>query len=140
MSRYANTNDLASRVHNHCDITQKMHFKSEKYINKKRKKDSQLKEEDKIYLLMKNLTTKRLIKKLNHVKIESFFIKAIKKPVNHELNLSKNIRIHSIFYINLLKPADLNIFIQKDFYFEDSKEKYIVKEILKKKDLKNLIK
>ena len=84
--------------------------------------------------------TKRLTKKLNHKKIESFFIKAIKGSVSYELSLFKIIRIHSIIHINLLEPADLSTFIQKEFYFENPKEEYIVKKILKKKDQNYLIK
>ena len=119
---------------------QKMHLKSEKYVNKKRKKGPQLKEGDKVYLLTKNLMTKRSTKKLNHTKVGSFFIKAVKRSVNYELSLSKNIRIHSIFHINLLESADLSTFIQEEFHFEDSKEKYAVKVILNKRDQKYLIK
>ena len=54
----------AKRLKNIKENIQKMHFKLEKYINKKQKKDFQLKEKDKIYLLTKNLTTKRLTKKI----------------------------------------------------------------------------
>ena len=128
------------RVKNIKKNIQKMHLKYEKYINKKRKKSPQLKEKDKVYLLTKNLTTKRPTKKLNHTKIELFFIKAVKRSVNYKLNLLKNIRIHSIFHINLFESADLNTFIQKDFHFEDSDEEYTVEEILEKKDQKYLIK
>ena len=93
------------------DNIQKMQLKFEKYVNKKRKEDSQLKKKNKVYFLTKNLTTKRLNKKLNHIKVESFFIKAVKKSVNYELSLSKNTRIHSIFHINVLKSVDLNTLI-----------------------------
>ena len=119
---------------------QKMQLKSEKYVNKKRKEDSQLKEKNKVYLLIKNLTTKRFNKKLNHAKIESFFIKTVKESVNYELNLFKNTYIHSIFYINMLESVDFSTSIQKEFYYENSEEEYIVKEILKKKDQNYLIK
>ena len=79
------------------DNIQKMQLKSKRSINKKRKEGSQLKEKNKVYLLIKNLTTKRFNKKLNYIKIRSFFIKAVKRSVNYELNLFKNIRIHLIF-------------------------------------------
>ena len=128
------------RFKNIRDNIQKMQLKSEKYVNKKRKKDPQLKEKDKVYLLTKNLTTKRLMKKLNHIKIESFFIKAVKGSVSYELSLSKNIRIHSIFHINLLKSADLSTFIQENFHFENSEDEYIVKGILNRKGQQYLIK
>ena len=122
------------------DNIKKMQFKSEKYVNKKRKEGPQLKEENKVYLLTKNLTTRRLNKKLNHTKVESFFIKAVKKLVNYELSLSKNIRIHSIFHINVLESVDLSTFIQKDFHFENSEEEYTVEKILDQKSQKYLIK
>ena len=128
------------RFKNIKDNIQKMQFKFEKYINKKRKEDPQLKEGDKVYFLTKNLTTKRLNKKLNYTKVESFFIKAIKGSVNYELSLLKNIRIHSIFHINILESVDLNTFIQKDFHFENPEEEYTVERILDQKDQKYLIK
>ena len=83
---------------------------------------------------------KRFNKKLNHTKIEPFFIKAIKESVNYELNLSKNIYIHSIFHINVLKLVDLSTFIQKDFNFENSEEEYAVEKILNRKSQKYLVK
>ena len=45
--------------------------KNRSYI---KKKTFQLKK-DKVFLFMKNLKTKKLNKKLNHIKIELFFIK-----------------------------------------------------------------
>ena len=112
---------------------QKMHFKSKRYVNKRRKEDSQLKEKNKVYLLIKNLTTKRSNKKLNYIKIESFFIKTVKKSVNYELSLSNNTGIYSIFHINISKLANFNTLITKEFHYENSEKKYIVKRIFKKK-------
>ena len=59
---HVSTDSTMNRVKKLKDIReniQKIHFKSEKYINKKLKKDFQLKEENKVYLLTKNLTMKR---------------------------------------------------------------------------------
>ena len=39
----------------------------------------QLKKENKVYLLTKNLKTKKVSKKLNHVKINSFFHQTVEK-------------------------------------------------------------
>ena len=128
------------RLKNIKDNIQKMQLRSEKYVNKKRKEDSQLKERNKVYLLTKNLATRKLNKKLNHMKIESFFIKAVKKSVNYELSLLKNTRIHSIFHINVLESADLSTSIQKDFHFENSKKEYTIERILDQEDQKYFIK
>ena len=70
---------------------------------------------------MKNLKYKKKRKKrnrkLNHVKIKLFFIKKMKKTINYELNLLKNVKIYSIFNILFLKLIDFNIFIQKTFHY-----------------------
>ena len=111
------------------------------YQNKKRKMTSQLKEKDKIYLLTKNLTTRKKSKKLNHVKIELFFIKIQKKRVNYELNLFKDIKIHSIFHILLLESIDSKTFIQKTFHYHvQKKNEYEIEEILQQDDQRFLIK
>ncbi len=79
---------------------------------------SQLKERNKIYLFTKNLKTKKLSKKLNYIKVKSFFVKKIKKLINYELDLLKNVKIFLIFYILLLKLIDLSTSIQETFYYK----------------------
>ena len=59
-----------------------MQEKSAIYQNKKRKTAPQLKEKNKVYLLTKNLKIRKPSKKLDHVKVEPFFIKAVKGRVN----------------------------------------------------------
>ena len=119
----------------------RMQQKFTAYQNKKRKTMPQLKKGDKMYLLTKNLKTKKISKKLNHVKIGSFFIKQQKKSVNYELNLFSNIRIHSIFHVSLLKPADPETFIQNTFHFQyENKNEYEIEKILAQNDQKYLIK
>ncbi len=61
-----------------------------------------------MYLLTKNLKIRKKSKKLNHVKIESFFIKEVKRLVNYELDLLKNARVFLVFYISLLELVDPN--------------------------------
>ncbi len=95
-----------------------MQEKSIKYQNKKQKTVSQLKERDKIYFFTKNLRTKKLSKKLNYIKIELFFVKKTKKSINYKLDLFKNIKVFSVFYILLLKSADSSTSIQKIFYYK----------------------
>ena len=101
----------------------------------------QLKEGDKIYLLTKNLKTKKVSRKLNHVKIDPFFIKQQKKSVNYELNLFSDIKIHSIFHVSLLKSADPKTPIQNTFHFQyENEDEYEIEKILAQNDQKYLIK
>ena len=44
-----------------------------------------------------------------------------KNKINYEFELSKNIRIHSIFHISLLKLIDFNTFIQENFHYHSKK-------------------
>ncbi len=55
---------------------------------------------------MKNLKTRKLSKKLNHIKVESFLVKKTKRLINYELDLLKNVKVFLIFYILLLKLAN----------------------------------
>ncbi len=118
-----------------------MQERSVTYQNKKRKTASQLKERNKVYLLTKNLRTKKSSKKLNYVKVGSFLVKKTKKSVNYKLDLFKNVRIFPVFYILLLKSADSIIFLQNIFYFYLQKEnQFEIEKILQQKDQKYLIK
>ena len=72
----------------------KMQEKSTTYQNKKRKMAPLLKKRNKIYLHTKNLKiNKGKSKKLDHVKVESFFIKDIKRLINYELNLLVDVKV-----------------------------------------------
>ena len=66
-----------------------------------------LKEGDKVYLLRKNIATKRLSDKLDHKKLRPFKIIEIKSLVNYRLKLLKTIKIYLVFYISLLELAPL---------------------------------
>ncbi len=55
---------------------------------------------------MKNLKTRKLSKKLNYIKIESFLVKKTKKSINYELDLLKNAKVFLVFYILLLKSTN----------------------------------
>ena len=70
---------------------------------------------------------------MNSIKIEAFFIKKIQKFKSYELNLFKNVKIHLIFNISLLKLVDLNTFIQETFRYEKQKKKFKIEKILTKK-------
>ena len=125
-------------VHNNIVRMQQHFFK---YVNKKRKIAPLLKKGNKVYLLTRNLKTKKPSKKLNHVKVGPFFIRKVKGPKTYELNLFKKIRVFSVFDISLLEPADLSTPIQKTFHFEsDEEEVYTVEKILERKNQQYLIK
>src|SRR5271163_3485537 len=79
------------------------------YYNSKRLEGSRLREGDLIYVLRRNIKITRSSDKLDHKKIGLFKIKRNIRDINYELYLSPTIRIHSIFYISLLKSADPDI-------------------------------
>jgi hypothetical protein len=102
---------------------------------------SQLKEKNKMYLLTKNLKIRKKSKKLDHVKVESFFIKAVKESINYELDLPKNAKVFLVFHISLLELVDLSTSIQKTFHYKAQKESwYEVERILKQQGQSYLIK
>jgi len=67
--------------------------------------ESTLKEGDKVYLLYRNIKTKRPSDKLDHKKLGSFRIERVLGPVNYKLTLSKTMNIYPVFHISLLEPA-----------------------------------
>jgi len=94
-----------------------------------------------VYLLTKNLKTRRLSKKLNHVKVGLFRIKKVKGPVSCELDLPKDAKVHPVFYISLLEPANPETPLQETFYFEIKEENvFKVEKILRQRGQKYLVK
>ena len=84
----------------------KMQEKLTKYQNEKRKMAPLLKKGNKVYLLTKNLKiNKRKSKKLDHVKVKSFFIKIVKGRVNYELNFLVDAKIFFVFHISILEST-----------------------------------
>jgi hypothetical protein len=77
-------------------------------MNKKRSERSDLKEREMIYILRKNIKTKRPCDKLNHTKIGPYKIAKKLGPVTFKLELSKTMKIHSVFHVALLEPAPRN--------------------------------
>lgn len=73
------------------------------YINKKRTTKLILKKREIIYLFRRNIKIKRSSNKLNYTKLELFRIKEKLELIIYRLELTKEIRIYSIFYIFLLK-------------------------------------
>jgi hypothetical protein len=79
--------------------------RSAHYYNQRRSVEPTLKEGDKVYLLRRNIKTKRPSDKLDHKKLGPFKIKKKIGPVNYELELPRTMRIHPVFHIALLEPA-----------------------------------
>jgi hypothetical protein len=61
--------------------------KSSIYYNKKRIRGLTLSERDLVYLLRKNIKTKRLSMKLDHTKLSLYKIRKVLGPLTYELEL-----------------------------------------------------
>ena len=79
-----------------------------RYYNKKRSKGPDLKEGDKVWLLYKNFKSRRLSKKLNHMKLGPFKIAAKISEIMYRLDLPAKIKIYPVQYIIMLKLAKGN--------------------------------
>ena len=108
------------------------------YHNKKRDRGPTLKEGDKVYLLRRNIKTKRPSNKLNHMKLRPFWIAKTKRSVNYELELSLTMWIHLVFHVSLLEPADPETPIQENLPEIDPESQdaeFKVEEILDQQDI-----
>ena len=80
-------------------------------------------------------------KKLDHVKIESFFIKIVKKRINYELNFFVDAKIFLVFHVFVLKSIHLKTSIQITFRYQSQKNnEFEMKKILKQKNQKYFVK
>lgn len=79
-----------------------------KYYNRRHQEAPKLKKGDKVYLLRKNIRTKRPNNKLDFNKIGPFKISEQIGKVNFRLKLPETMRIHPVFHISLLEPAPRN--------------------------------
>ena len=57
--------------------------------------------------LLKNLKLKKKSKKLDYIKVEVFSINVKEKTISFQLKLSKDAKVHFMFYTLLLKLVDL---------------------------------
>lgn len=61
-----------------------------------------------VYLLRRNIKTKRPSNKLDHIKLGPYKIRDKLELVIYKLELPKEMRIYLVFYISLLEPAPNN--------------------------------
>jgi len=61
-----------------------------------------------VYLLRKNIKTKRPSNKLDHTKLGPFRIEKKLGPVTYRLEMPEGMRIHPVFHVALLEPAPKN--------------------------------
>jgi transposase InsO family protein len=109
------------------------------YVNKKRKTAPQLKRGDKVYLLTKNLRTKRPSKGLDHVKVGPFLVKSQQGPVTYTLDLPPDAKIHPRFHVNKLEPADPETPLQRTFRYDTEEEnEFEVERILDHRDTEQI--
>jgi hypothetical protein len=76
------------------------------YYNKSKLEEPRFRKRDLIYLLRRNIKTIRFNNKLDHKKFGPFKVKRNIKDISYELYLLFTIRIHFVFHISLLEPAD----------------------------------
>ena len=88
---------------------------------------------EKIYLWTDNIKIKWVSKKLDHQSIGLFMIKKNIKDLSYELDLSVNMRIHSVFHAFMLQSCDQSIPLQTKPTPVESDEEYKVERILGKK-------
>jgi len=89
-------------------------------------------EGDKVYLVRKNIKTKRPSTKLDFKQIRPFKIAKKISNTNYKLSLPRTIKIHPIFHISLLKPAPKNTKTEQNIKISDNKE-FEVERILNHK-------
>jgi hypothetical protein len=76
------------------------------YYNKLKLERPRFRERDLVYLLRRNIKITKSNDKLDHKKFGSFKIKRNIKNINYKLHLPPTIKIHPVFHILLLEPAN----------------------------------
>lgn len=102
------------------------------HYNKAHQKRSDLKKREKVYLLRRNIKTKRPSSKLDYLKLGLFEIEEKTGLVNYRLKLPDSMqRIYPIFHISLLEPAPENAKLATNIEIEkETENEYKVERIL----------
>jgi hypothetical protein len=110
-----------------------MNLRMKIYYDKHHGEGPALEEGEKVFLLRRNIKTKRPSTKLDHIRLGPFIIEGKKGPVNYKLKLPESMkRIHPVFHISLLEPAPTNAKLADNVEIEseDEQEEYEVEKIL----------
>ena len=92
-------------------------------VNRHRSEAPHFEAGDKVYLSTRNLRIKKgLTKKLDQTRIGPFTIKNAKGRNAFELELLADARIHLVFNVQLLEPADLDTPVQTVMHHESYEE------------------
>ena len=95
----------------HDQLSKELEFiaeRSAKHANRKRSEGPDLQKGDMVYLLRRNIKTKRPSDKLDHTKLGPYKIEEKLGKVTFRLRLPNTMRIHPVFHISLLEPAPPN--------------------------------
>jgi hypothetical protein len=117
----------------HQELRQELAFtqgRMAQYYNQKRLKGPTFERGDKVYLIRKNIKTKRPSDKLDHKKLGPFEVTKRVSDSNYELRLPTTMRIHPIFHISLLEPAPRNARLQEKIEVDAPEGEYEVETIL----------
>jgi len=89
--------------------------------------------EERVYLRTNNIHMRQRSKKLNNKSIEPFKVKRNIKKLSYELDLLKEMQIHSVFHAFMLQCCNQFIPLQTTETSVELNEKYKVESILKKR-------
>jgi len=101
-----------------------------RFANRHRIEGPTLSRGDPVYLIRKNIKTKRPNSKLDFKKLGPFKIKDKLGPVTYRLQLPKNMKIHPVFHIALLEPANPETPLETSQPLEQTDKEYDVEEVL----------
>jgi hypothetical protein len=103
------------------------------HLPKLKLEKSRFRKEDLVYLLRRNIKITKPNNKLNYKKFGPFKVKRNIKNISYELHFLFIIRIHPVFHISLLEPADLNTptGLAPKIYLNLQEKIYTVEKVLK---------
>jgi hypothetical protein len=85
-----------------------MNSRAKAYYDERHQEAPPFRRGEKVFLLRRNIKTKRPCDKLDHKKLGPFEIEEKLGPLNFKLKLPKNMRMHPIFHVSLLEKAPQN--------------------------------